>query len=547
MMKKTMAVFVCLPAVLLAACASAPLVSGLVSLEDAVSGAVVLVEERAQSGDEIALAKIASPLPALSDFLGSELDSRFNATGKLAVLARGQTLGQVDIEHQVQMSGLVDDESAVGIGHYLGAKMIITGDFNRFDNFSQLYIRAVDVATAQVLATYSAKIDNRDPVLAGLTAPLRTRGAVSEAALEHLNLGREYYAAGLPDIAIEEFNLALRGNRNFAEAWLYRGNVYAGKGDNDQAMADYTAALRSNPRYADALKNRANAYVKEKDYNRAIADYTAALRIDPNDAEALVYRGIAYTERGFENDDDKDYDRAIADCTAALRIDPNNVFALWERGRVYALKDDDDQAIAEFTAALRIDPHNARLYINRAIVYESQRDYDHAIAEYTAALSVDPGDWTSFAYSGRGDAYRAKGDYDRAIADYTAALEIHPDRAWYYISRGDAYRAKGDYDRAIDDYTEALEIDPGNVWAYSKRGDAYFDQGDYWSAEEDYEEAVRLAPNNTSFKNDLERARKETAPLQLPDDIDDYTDAQWADPGNAWAYSKHGDAYYGPR
>jgi hypothetical protein len=191
----------CCAAAVLAACVSAPPVTGLMSLEEAVAGAATAVEARTQSGGKIALAKIASPLAALSDFLGGELESRFNAGGKLAVLVRGVTLDQVSAEQQFQMSGLVSDESAVSIGRFLGAQAVIAGEFSRFANFSQLSIRAVDVETAQVLAAYSVKIAPNDPVLAGVTAPLGPArgGAVSEAALEHLNLGKDYLAAGIPD------------------------------------------------------------------------------------------------------------------------------------------------------------------------------------------------------------------------------------------------------------------------------------------------------------------------------------------------------------
>jgi tetratricopeptide (TPR) repeat protein len=486
-----------------------PSVSNLVSLEDALAGAVTSVEGRTRSGDKIALAKIASPLSSLSDFLGSELDSRFSTTGKLTVLARGQTLEQVNTELEFQMSGLVDDESAVGIGHYLGAKMVITGDFNQFSNFSQLYIRAIDVETARVLVTYSAKIDNRDRLLTGLIAPLQqTRTTtVNEAALEHLNLGKDYLAAGIPDIAIEEFNRALRGNRNFAEALFYRGTVYTVKGDNNQAIADFTAALKINSNYTEALVDRANAYnmrglenEDNKDYDQAIADCTAVLRIDPNNVSALWVRGNAY---GLKDD----YNRAIAEYTAALRIDPNHVRLYTVRAFTYERKGDLDQAIADYTEALRIDPDDIwGVYYDRAQAYESKGDLDQAIADYTEALRIHPD--RGYYYTSRAEVYEDKGDLDLAIADYTAAVRVDPDYVWAYISRGDAYKSKGDYDRAIADYTAAMRVDPNNVYAYLHRGDMYYELGYYYEAELDYEEVGRIDPKNAFFKYDLEKVRK---------------------------------------
>jgi hypothetical protein len=93
------------------------------------------------------------------------------------------------------MSGLVSDESAVGIGHYLGAKIVVTGAFDRFANFSQFRIRAIDVESARILAMYSARIDNRDAILADVTQPLANTPsvAITENALARLNRGKDFF------------------------------------------------------------------------------------------------------------------------------------------------------------------------------------------------------------------------------------------------------------------------------------------------------------------------------------------------------------------
>jgi hypothetical protein len=55
-----------------------------------------------------------------------------------------------------------------GIGYYLGAKVVVTGTFDRFGNFSQLTIRAIKVETAKQLTLYRVRINNND-VLADVT------------------------------------------------------------------------------------------------------------------------------------------------------------------------------------------------------------------------------------------------------------------------------------------------------------------------------------------------------------------------------------------
>ncbi|MDR2518369.1 MAG: hypothetical protein LBD13_03025, partial [Spirochaetaceae bacterium] len=170
-------------------CAGAPPAKDLMSLDEAAAAAAAAVEAAVPPGAEIAIVQLEAPLPGIADAVADRLNARFVANRNLIVLVRGKALSPVDGEHQFQMSGLVSDESAVGIGHYLGVKAVITGTFERFGNFSQLWVRAVDVKTSRLLAMHSALIRNDDLILAEATKPLGTQKApaVTKNALAHLN------------------------------------------------------------------------------------------------------------------------------------------------------------------------------------------------------------------------------------------------------------------------------------------------------------------------------------------------------------------------
>jgi tetratricopeptide (TPR) repeat protein len=301
---------------------NAQAVTGLLSLEQAITEAAAAVEAKMQRGAEIAIAKIDAPLPDISDFLNNELIDSFSSRGKLVVLARGKEMAGIDSEHNLQMSGMVSDASAIGIGHYLGAKVVVTGTFDRYSNFSQLRIRAVEVKTSALLATYSARIRNNDPILSAVTKPLENTNApvVTENALAYLNRGKDYYAAGKYDEAIRELNQALSANKDLKDGYFYRGLAYYDKRDYDRAIADYDAAIKLDSNYANAYINRGIAYRNKGDYDRAIADYDTAIKLDSNYALAYYNRGLAYDAK-------RDYDRASADWEAVLRLDPNHANA----------------------------------------------------------------------------------------------------------------------------------------------------------------------------------------------------------------------------
>jgi tetratricopeptide (TPR) repeat protein len=502
---------------LTAGCASRPPVVGnLVSLADAVAGAAASVEENAPPGGTVAVVKINAPLTTLSDFLAGELENRFTAGETLTVLARGEHLAGVNEEQQFQMSGMVNDENAAGIGRFLGAQVVITGDFTRFANFSQLALRAVEVETARLLTAYTAKIAPNDPVLAGITAPLgpATGWAVSEAELEQLNLAKDYIAAGVFDIAIEELDRLIAKNPNLAEAWYLRGWEYYYKHEKNRALADLTEAIRLDPQNAGYYIRRGHVY---DDDDRAIADYTRAIRLDPHNTEAYSYRATLYRSK-------KDYDRAIADYTELIRLHPPEEvshldYAYTSRASLYVEMGDYDRAIADYTELIRLYPpdpewngNRSRRYFARAELYEKLSRNDQARADYNQAIQIDP-IAAAGAYSSRAVQYADAGDFDRAMAASNQAVRLAPDDDYTYSSRGHVYAARGDYHRAIADYTEALRlIPPGSNrdWnrstLYQSRARIYEKLSQTDRAIADYTEAIRFNPTN-SFGSAMHLAR----------------------------------------
>jgi curli biogenesis system outer membrane secretion channel CsgG len=55
-------------------------------------------------------------------------------------------------EQDFQLSGYVDDDSAVSIGKFLGATVVITGSVSGEGARRRLVLKALDVLTAEILA-----------------------------------------------------------------------------------------------------------------------------------------------------------------------------------------------------------------------------------------------------------------------------------------------------------------------------------------------------------------------------------------------------------
>jgi tetratricopeptide (TPR) repeat protein len=99
--------------------------------------------------------------------------------------------------------------------------------------------------------------------------------------------------------------------RRLSVAYNRRGLGYLAKRDWDLALADFNAALKISPRYVGALDNRGDAHREKGQFDLALKDYTEALRIDGSYLSAYLNRGRLHQVMG-------DKARARADFKAVL-------------------------------------------------------------------------------------------------------------------------------------------------------------------------------------------------------------------------------------
>jgi tetratricopeptide (TPR) repeat protein len=171
-----------------------------------------------------------------------------------------------------------------------------------------------------------------------------------------------------------------------------RGSAYYDKGEYDIAISDFNDALRIGPPGGIIFHNRGNAWRGKGDYAKAIADYDQSIRLGPPSAFSWQNRGISKLALG-------DLDGALADFNEAIRLDPALPQPLTNRAVIWRARGNLDRAIADSTEAIRL-----------------------AKAKAPINVMTPPGSVLISAYTHRALAYEAKGDFDRAKQDYAAAL-----------------------------------------------------------------------------------------------------------------------------
>jgi len=124
---------------------------------------------------------------------------------------------------------------------------------------------------------------------------------LDEYAGAYSNRGLAYAKLGEHDREIEDYNKAIKLNKDYAKAYYNRGIAYAKLGKYDKAIEDFNKAIELNKDYAKAYGNRGIAYAKQQKYNEAIKDYNKAIELNPDLAEAYYNRGLAYVGLGKYN------------------------------------------------------------------------------------------------------------------------------------------------------------------------------------------------------------------------------------------------------
>lgn len=161
-----------------------------------------------------------------------------------------------------------------------------------------------------------------------------------------------------PDVQIAACTALIQSGRETNEiveaAFYNRGNAYAQKAQYDLALQDYDQALRLNPNDEDVFYSRGFLYLDRlRDYDRAVQDYDQVLRLNPRRPQAFVGRGLAYAGK-------RQYDRAIQDYDQALRLNPNDDQALLWRGEAKKLKGDTAGGDADLARARQLNSQGKR-------------------------------------------------------------------------------------------------------------------------------------------------------------------------------------------
>jgi hypothetical protein len=122
-------------------------------VEGALAKAANETLKNVQSRSKIAIVYITAQDRSTTDYVTGELEFIWVNAGYI-ITDRSQ-LDRLRQEQNFQMSGEVDDATAVSIGKFAGADIIVTGRVDGEGNLRRLRLRAINTQTAQVVGVAS--------------------------------------------------------------------------------------------------------------------------------------------------------------------------------------------------------------------------------------------------------------------------------------------------------------------------------------------------------------------------------------------------------
>jgi tetratricopeptide (TPR) repeat protein len=290
-------------------------------------------------------------------------------------------------------------------------------------------------------------------------------------------------AATNADLSIDSCTPLIQSDQlNLAIALHKRGTARVTKGQFDLAIADFDEAIRLQPEQSDSFYNRGLAFYQKGQYGSAIHDFDKAIQLAPKDAAALVGRGAAYRESG-------QYERAIDDFNEAIKLEPHHATSFAARGLAYDLMGQHRRAIEDYDQAIRIEPDPYALN-RRGIVNAQMNQHDRAMGDFNEAIRRAP-DFADAFYN-RCLERSIANELAAALADCNEAVRlshgVQPD------IRGFVYLKMQRFDLAVADFGTALQNAPSNAFALYGRGLAKRMIGDTAGADADTREAQRIDP-----------------------------------------------------
>ena len=176
--------------------------------------------------------------------------------------------------------------------------------------------------------------------------------------------------------------------------YFYSGYEKDDLGDFQGAINDYNIAISLNPNFANAFNNRGLSKLNLEDYNGAISDFNQAIDLNRGNDKSLN-KARALNNKGLANHYLEKYTDALSDFSQAIDLyhrSDDMVYSNRARTLMWMSEDSEDKrlisAIEDLTIAISIKSNYAPHFVDRGMCKFRSLGWDEACNDFFIAQAL---------------------------------------------------------------------------------------------------------------------------------------------------------------
>ena len=393
---------------------------------------------------------------------------------------------------------------------------------------SELFLQELD---DNFIVPASTSPDSEEEVMPEFEESKLSDNSERLTADDYLKQGQVFAFKGHYDRAISMYDLAIKIQPDFYEAWYNRGNGFGKLPDYEEAFVSYEKAIALQPDRYESWYNRGWILRKLERYEEAIASYDKAISLEPGRSEIWSDRGelleqlqrdeealACYSKATAIQPDDVESwyrqgvilegleggERAVECYEKVLAIQPERVEAWDRRGRILESLEREEEAIASYDRVIGLQPDNVEVWDRKSQILVRWGREEEAIACYDRIIAIEPDNAEVWYH--RGNLLAKLEREEEAIESYDRLIDLEPDKPEVWRNRGILLEKMRRYEEAIESYEKAIASDPDDYISWRSRGTSLAELQQYTEAISCFSKAMEIQQRLGTYENNLAQA-----------------------------------------
>jgi len=373
-------------------------------------------------------------------------------------------------------NGLLDDQQAKQLAHFLQVHAYITGTFAKNGANLTGDVQMIDIGSSGISGRFTATNGNPGTAEA-LAETIAQKIATTVRVSEQVRTCYDDRRKGQFARARADAQKALTLDPNSTSAWLCVATVYeAQRMPVDSMIAANERALKGDSLNGTALQNLAQLYQQKNDTAKAMQALVKQVRGEPRNTQRRLQ--VAQLMRQA-----KQYEGAIALLDEGLKVQPG------------------DAQLLDMKLTICTEASNFRCALD---VWVAKFDHDTALRGDTTFLKPALG------------AAQQVSDTQALLKFTEAAVRSHPNNVSFVKARAGAFELAGKTDSALVHYKKALAVNPSDVGTSLQIAKVMVDAA-VWDTT-GQKDTVAVKPRRAAFVAKLDSAKVYLKPgLSSPD------------------------------